>query len=33
VERVVGKINAYKALIGRTEGKKSPGKPRIRGHY
>jgi hypothetical protein len=33
VEHVVGQINAYNALIGRTERKKWPGKSRIRGHY
>jgi hypothetical protein len=31
VEYVIGKINAYTVLIGRTEGKKSPGRPGIRG--
>lgn len=29
----VAKINAYKVLMGRTEGKKSPGRPGIRGNY
>jgi hypothetical protein len=33
VEYAICKINAYKVLIGRTEGKKSPGRLGIRGDY
>jgi hypothetical protein len=33
VEHLVHKINAYKVLMGRTEGNKFHGRRRIRGDY